>query len=136
TLIVEGFLSYTDLTFLDPVQLVDVIGCTEEEAEEMIACSEEWAEAAEEEARIQEEEAGKVREAAKAAARTMGEEVASESKSAFENLFRDDAAPANGAAAEGEAPTPEGEPVPVGTEGEPVAEAPAEDHAPEHAAPA
>ena len=47
-LIVEGFLSYTDLTFLDPAQLGELIGVDEEEADEMIACAEEWAEEAEE----------------------------------------------------------------------------------------
>src|SRR5213596_3551524 len=46
-LIVEGFLSYTDLTFLDPAQLGELIGMTEEQADEMIASAEEWAEAAE-----------------------------------------------------------------------------------------
>ena len=57
TLIVEGFLSYTDLTFLDAAALGELIGVTEEQADEMIACAEEWAEEAEEQARQEEEEA-------------------------------------------------------------------------------
>src|SRR5439155_844318 len=35
--IVEGFLSYDDLTFLEPAQLAELAGCTEEQAEEIIA---------------------------------------------------------------------------------------------------
>jgi N utilization substance protein A len=65
-LIVEGFLSYTDLTFLDPAQLGELIGVTEEQADEMIASAEEWAEAAEEQARQEEEEAQRARDAEKA----------------------------------------------------------------------
>jgi transcription termination/antitermination protein NusA len=71
TLIVEGFLSYTDLTFLDAAQLAEIIGVTEEAADEMIACAEDWAEEAEEQARQQEEEAARAREAEKA--RVLGE---------------------------------------------------------------
>jgi N utilization substance protein A len=122
TLIVEGFLSYTDLTFLDAPGLVDIIGCTEEEADEMIACAEEWAEAAEEEARIQEEEAQRQREAQKAAARTMADGEGGETKSAFESLFRNETTPA-----EGEAPVVEGEPAAVGAETTAVGETPAEE---------
>src|SRR4029077_15528131 len=47
-LIVEGFLSYTDITFLDGAGLAELIGCDEDTAEEMIANAEEWAEEAEE----------------------------------------------------------------------------------------
>src|SRR5205085_1727097 len=46
----EGFLSYTDLTFLEPAQLGELIGVTEDQAEAMIAFAEEGAERAEEEA--------------------------------------------------------------------------------------
>ena len=130
TLIVEGFLSYTDLTFLDPPQLVEIISCTEEEAEEMIACAEDWAEAAEEEARLQEEANQQARETAKAAARTMADAPSAEAKTVFDSLFKDDSSgvPAEGEpAAEGEAvaETPaEGEAVHVGVE-EGLAETPA-----------
>ncbi len=43
-LIVEGFLSYTDITFLEPAQLAEMAGVTEDEAEEMILYAEEMAE--------------------------------------------------------------------------------------------
>lgn len=132
-LIVEGFLSYTDLTFLDPPGLVEIIGCTEDEAEEMIACAEEWAEAAEEEARQQEEEAQRLREEQRAA-RTMAGEGHSDGKVAFENLFRDDApggetppadsteVPSDGSPAEPlptEEAATENEPAAVGADAEP-----------------
>src|SRR5204862_5566129 len=71
TMIVEGFLSYTDLTFLDAAQLGEIIGVTEEVADEMIACAEEWAEEAEEQARRAEEEAARARQAEKD--RVLGE---------------------------------------------------------------
>src|SRR5207244_2433291 len=56
-LIVEGFLSYTDLTFLDAAGLMEIIPVDEETGDEMIACAEEWAEEAEEQARQAEAEA-------------------------------------------------------------------------------
>jgi N utilization substance protein A len=45
----EGFLSYDDLTFMEPAQLAEVAGVTEEQAEEIIAVAEEKAEQVEEE---------------------------------------------------------------------------------------
>src|SRR5262245_57005952 len=45
----EGFLSYDDLTFLEPAQLAELAGVTEEEAGTMIAFAEEAAERVEEE---------------------------------------------------------------------------------------
>jgi transcription termination/antitermination protein NusA len=45
----EGFLSYDDLTFLEPAQLAELAGVTEEQAEEMIQFAEEAAERVEEE---------------------------------------------------------------------------------------
>jgi N utilization substance protein A len=45
----EGFLSYDDLTFLEPAQLAELAGCTEDQAEEMIAFAEEAAARVEEE---------------------------------------------------------------------------------------
>jgi N utilization substance protein A len=47
----EGFLSYDDLTFLEPAQLADLAGVTEDQAEEMIVYAEEAAERVEEETR-------------------------------------------------------------------------------------
>jgi N utilization substance protein A len=87
TLIVEGFLSYTDLTFLDAAQLGELIGMTEEQADEVIACAEEWAEEAEEQARQEEEEAQRAREAEKA--RILGEAaaVAADAKPTVESVF-------------------------------------------------
>lgn len=40
----EGFLAYSELTFLEPAQLAELAGCTEEQAETMIAFAEEAAE--------------------------------------------------------------------------------------------
>ena len=48
----EGFLSYDDLTFLEPAQLAELSGTTEEQAEEMIAFAEEAAVRVEEESRL------------------------------------------------------------------------------------
>jgi N utilization substance protein A len=48
----EGFLSYDDLTFLEPAQLGELAGSTEEQAEEWIAFAEEAAERVEEENRL------------------------------------------------------------------------------------
>jgi N utilization substance protein A len=45
----EGFLSYDDLTFLEPAQLAELSGQTEEQAEEMIAFAEEAAQRVEQE---------------------------------------------------------------------------------------
>jgi N utilization substance protein A len=53
----EGFLSYDDLTFLEPAQLAELAGITEEQADEMIVFAEEAAEQVEEQAKIAREEA-------------------------------------------------------------------------------
>jgi N utilization substance protein A len=47
----EGFLSYDDLTFLEPAQLAELAGCAEDQAEEMIAFAEDAAARVEEEAK-------------------------------------------------------------------------------------
>src|SRR3954452_312986 len=47
----EGFLSYDDLTFLEPAELAELSGLTEEQAEDVIAFAEEAAVRVEEEAR-------------------------------------------------------------------------------------
>jgi N utilization substance protein A len=64
----EGFLSYDDLTFLEPAQLAELAGVTEEQAEEIIAFAEEASERVEEEARL-------AREAEEAARAEAGEEA-------------------------------------------------------------
>jgi N utilization substance protein A len=90
TLIVEGFLSYTDLTFLDAPQLGELIGVSEEVADEMIACAEDWAEEAEEQARQAEAEAQRAREAEKAKVLFGGETptaVPAEAKPTVESVF-------------------------------------------------
>jgi N utilization substance protein A len=48
----EGFLSYDDLTFLEPAQLAELAGITEEQAEEVITLAEEGSERVEEETRL------------------------------------------------------------------------------------
>jgi N utilization substance protein A len=53
----EGFLSYDDLTFLEPAQLAELAGVTEDQAEEMIAFAEEASERVEEENRLAKAEA-------------------------------------------------------------------------------
>jgi N utilization substance protein A len=55
----EGFLSYDDLTFLEPAQLAELAGVTEEQAEDMIAFCEEAAERVEEETRLAKEQAAR-----------------------------------------------------------------------------
>src|SRR5438067_2049182 len=51
----EGFLSYDDLTFLEPAELAELSGLTEEQAEDVIAFAEEAAVRVEEEARLAKE---------------------------------------------------------------------------------
>src|SRR5438132_822497 len=53
----EGFLSYDDLTFLEPLQLAELAGVTEDQAEEMSAFAEEASERVEEENRLAKAEA-------------------------------------------------------------------------------
>jgi N utilization substance protein A len=53
----EGFLSYDDLTFLEPAQLAELAGVSEEQADEMILFCEEAAERVEEENRLAKERA-------------------------------------------------------------------------------
>jgi N utilization substance protein A len=118
-LIEEGFLSYDDLTFLEPADLGALLNITEDQAEDIIAYAEDAAEQVEEEARL-----AKSREpvaAAPAPALTPADKAAklfadvapaapapthtvSESgRAAFENLF----APAPSEPAPAEAASPE-----------------------------
>jgi N utilization substance protein A len=70
-LIVDGFLSYDDLTFLEPAQLAELSGVTEEQAEQMITFAEDSAERVEEETRL----AREARAAAEAEAAALGVEL-------------------------------------------------------------
>jgi N utilization substance protein A len=98
----EGFLSYDDLTFLEPAQLAELAGVTEEQAEQMIAFAEEGSERVEEENRLAREAAAAARAAAppeEQAARPAGvptaadlfppdgSAVAVETKPTLESLF-------------------------------------------------
>jgi N utilization substance protein A len=60
----EGFLSYDDVTFLEPAQLAELSGVTESQAEEIIAFAEEAALRVEEEARLAREAEPEGQEAA------------------------------------------------------------------------
>jgi N utilization substance protein A len=105
----EGFLSYDDLTFLEPAQLGELAGVTEDQADEMIAFAEEAAErveketkeakAAEAEARaaLATEEPGRP-PAPPSAADLFREEaqVAEEAKPTLETLFGPDATAKDG----------------------------------------
>ena len=71
----EGFLSYDDLTFLEPAQLAELAGVTEEQADEMIVFAEGAAEQVEEENRLAREAAAKA-EAAAAEAGALQPETA------------------------------------------------------------
>src|SRR5437870_3135941 len=71
----EGFLSYDDLTFLEPAQLAELAGVTEDQAEDMISFAEESAERVEAETKAAREaeaaaEAARAAEAPEAAATT------------------------------------------------------------------
>ena len=75
----EGFLSYDDLTFLEPAEFAEFAGVTEEQAEEMIALAEEAAEVVEKE-----------KQAAKAQAEAEGIKPTAVKKSPAAGLFRDE----------------------------------------------
>jgi N utilization substance protein A len=110
----EGFLSYADLTFMEPAQVAEVAGITEDQAEEMIAYAEDAAEVVEEQEREQKAfEATQPPQpvqspAQKAAAKLFSDPLPPptvEVKQTFESLFKPDA-PADQLAPE---PTAEGE---------------------------
>ena len=149
----EGFLSYTDLTFVEPAELAEMSGLTEEQAEEIIAFAEEEAEKQEEEARYAKPEPPVVSapqsaasKAAKLFAEPLGETAVappSEAKQTFESLFgpAKEETPAEEPVAEAELaaevapPTEEEQPAPVEAAHEPAVEATAEP-APEQTTPA
>jgi N utilization substance protein A len=86
-LITEGFLSYDDLTFMEPAQFAELAGVTEDQAEEMIAFAEEAAEQVEEESRVA------------AAEQASRPEVRETPASAMDRLFPTQALPAEAAPA-------------------------------------
>lgn len=96
----EGFLSYDDLTFLEPAQMAELAGTTEEEAEAIIAYAEEAAPRVEEEARLakaaraEEAEAEPEEPAEERPAEMFPAEVfrAEETKPTLESLFGPDVA--------------------------------------------
>ena len=120
-LITEGFFTYTDLTFLEPEQLSDLIGVAPEEADEMIMFAEEMAERIEREgepeyeAQVASEEQQATEDTETV---TEGEAVAEDSEAAgeapavtensgtpvgsFDSLFQADAAPTDEAVAPAE----------------------------------
>ena len=87
-LIEEGFLSYTDVTFLEPNQLGELIGATDEEADEMILFAEEMAETIEKEGDPFAVTAASQELAEIEAEAETGEEVASEESA--ESVAHDD----------------------------------------------
>jgi N utilization substance protein A len=96
TLIEEGFLSYNELTYLEPAQLSELVAVTEEQAEEIIAFAEDAAEQMEEEEESRETEARPVATIArqrtpKAEGILTGEAARAEgAKQTFESLFGPD----------------------------------------------
>jgi N utilization substance protein A len=95
----EGFLSYDDLTFLEPAQLAELAGITEEQAEEIVTFAEEGAERVEEETRLAKQAEAEARtEAAEepaarpAAGLFAAEAPAAPTKPTLESLFGPDVA--------------------------------------------
>jgi N utilization substance protein A len=78
--ITEGFLSYTDLTFLEPAQLAELANVTEDQAEDIIAFCEEAAERVEAEAEAARIAEAQARAEAEAAGLTVPEEPAPPSR--------------------------------------------------------
>ena len=95
----EGFLSYDDLTFLEPAQLAELAGVTEDQAEEMIAFAEEAAERVEVETKAAREaeaaaEAARVADGTAAGAVEQVIVAAPSGKPTLESLFGPDVAEA------------------------------------------
>src|SRR5262245_12718827 len=86
TFIEEGFLSYDDLTFLEPAQMAELAGVSEDQAEEIISFAEDASERVEEETRI----ARAAEEAARAAAGEEAVAVPAKAASPLAGLFPDE----------------------------------------------
>jgi N utilization substance protein A len=70
--ITEGFLSYDDLTFMEPADLAELGGVDEDTAADIIAYAEEAAERVEQEAQLRQEQAAQEAQAAAEAAQLAG----------------------------------------------------------------
>ncbi len=111
----EGFLSFDDLTFLEPAQLGELAGIDEDQADEIIAYAEEAAEQVEEEARAAGPGEGRRKEIP----------AQPTSRQAFENLFADKPAESGGEAPVEEGAAPQAEETPAEGAAVPVEEQPA-----------
>jgi N utilization substance protein A len=141
----EGYLSYTDLTFLEPAEMAQMVGISEEQAEEIISYAEAAAERLEQEAKSARiaEETTETAEATGAATSSSRTKVSvssreDEARRAFDRLFRsEEESEAAAAAEEGEnLPHAEGEEsLAAAAEEDHEAEAPAEEEAAGPAAP-
>jgi N utilization substance protein A len=87
----EGFLSYDDLTFLEPSELGELAGVDEEQAQDIIDFAEEASERVEEEARLAKERDEEERAALAASGKTAEPERARNEN--FAKLFPDEPAP-------------------------------------------
>jgi N utilization substance protein A len=132
----EGFLSYDDLTFVEPAELGELIGVSEEEADDIIIFAEEAAERVEKEKAAAGESEGRVLAPqrhiqASAATALFGEATAShtESKPTLDSLFgpADQAEAVQAEAPEAAAADAASEP---GADGTAVEPAPAEENPP------
>lgn len=127
-LIVEGFLSYTDITFMEPAQLAEMAGVTEDEADEMIIYAEEMAEKIEREGEPELEQPAAPAEAEAATTEAVAEGIPAEGElvadqavtvseatpdspppSSFDSLFVPPEEVAEPTQPPTEAPPPEGE---------------------------
>jgi N utilization substance protein A len=90
----EGFLSFDDLTFLEPAQFAELAGITEEQAEEVIAFAEEAAERVEEEVKLQRAAEAEAKAAALAAGEIPPAPAARPTGPTAASLFREEIAPA------------------------------------------
>src|SRR5262249_1885913 len=111
----EGFLSYDDLTFLEPAQLGELAGISEEEADDIIAFAEEAAEQVEEQQKAAHAEGAQGRK--KAGGATGGEGARQRCEGLFAPSPEEASAPAGG---EGAATAVEE--APAAEEAAPVAE--------------
>jgi N utilization substance protein A len=111
TFIEEGFLSYDDLTFLEPAQLAELAGVTEEQADDMILFAEEAAERVEIETRAakaaEAEERARQEAMEKAAPAGVGAPARGSAAARAAELFPPDEATSAGGAALETKPTVE-----------------------------
>ncbi len=98
----EGFLSYDDLTFLEPAQLGELAGLSEDAADDVIAFAEEAAEQVEEAAKLAHAEGG-----GEGRKKSMPPPTQAEgARQAFESLFASSPSQEESATATEEAPAP------------------------------